>query len=157
MNVDQAVDQFPVLTEQPADLPLYNNSIPIQKWRGAGPANGVIPTTGKVFCPILAADGSLTSVNYPAIQYYGANVPPVDLPPGTPPNTAGINAPPVDVAKYNALAAENEQIVATPFGLTLQQIAPPAPAPPAPSPTDTPLAQQTFSLLSRLAKNFGVS
>ena len=134
-----SIQVFPVLTEQPAGLPPYNPSLPIQAWQAPLPAGVTAIPAGLVAYPNLnPQSGALQFSSIPAAQYYSANVPSGGPSTQGQPPAPGVNQPPVNLTAYNALAGENEQIIATPFGLDLVSTAPPVATVPSP-----PTAQQT--------------
>ena len=147
MDTIAGIEQFPVLASQPAGSS-YDPTQPIKLWQPGVPVAG----SGKVAYPYLANDASVAFNSIPAAQYNAANVPPPVLPAGVASNS-NVIPPPVDLAKFNALAGEGEEIVATPFGLIVEQIA--MPAAPAPS-GDSAAISACYGLLEQIAAKLGV-
>lgn len=123
---------FPEVNTQPVDITADPNA-PIQHWcdpnaTGSGTYfyMGLDPTTA-----------APTMYSIPAAQARRPNIPVSGQPSiGNPPQA--VTQPPIDMTKYNALAAEHEKVVVTLFG---EQIQSTDPAPAATS-TDSPLVQQ---------------
>lgn len=134
-NVDQAIDLFPVLTAQPAGTTFNPQLGFVQRWQAT--PSGRVSGTGMVsYICLDQTTGKPTINEIPAAQYNaGANVPPAPVPIGVNvPNV--VVPPPIDMNKFNGLAALGEAIIATPFGDELVQTQ----APPQ-NTTGTPLAQ----------------
>lgn len=129
---------YPVLSASSPGLPAYNPALPIQLWQAPS-------GSGQYSYPCLNPQtGALMLNTIPASQASQANVPPLTLPPGETTNN-NVTPPPIDMTAYNALASQGLQIVATPFGLELEQVAQPAP----PSGSQAALIAQAITLLQQ--------
>ena len=148
-----SLDLFPVLNSNSPNLPPYNILAPIQMWQAALPILG----TGNYAYPCLdPTTGAVTVKIIPVAQANAANVPPANLPTGSSVNTAGTNPPPINLTAYNALAGENEQVVATPFGLMLEGTTP-APAPTVQQGTDSQNIAAILALSTKIPTQLGIA
>lgn len=149
MDTLASIELFPVINAQPAGTQ-YNPALPIQRWQ----VSQKLPASGKyAYAYLDPATGSLAFTTIPAAQANQANIPDSGQPSVSQSQNTAINQPPVDLSKYNALAGEGEQIVATPFGLMVEALNAPA-ASPAPS-SDSPLVQQIASDVAAIRAKLG--
>lgn len=124
MDTIAGIEQFPILSSMPTGVP-YDPTQLQKTWAPTTP----VPGAGKVAYPYLAADGTIAFGSIPTAQYNIPNIQPVGyVPPPGVTVASGAVPPPIDLTKYNSLASEGEQIVATPFGPMIEQAEPAPPA-----------------------------
>lgn len=148
MDTLASIELFPVVNTQPAGTQ-YNPALPIQRWQ----VSQKLPASGKyAYAYLDPATGALAFTTIPAAQANQANIPDSGQPSTTENQNTAINQPPVDLSKYNALAAEGEQVVATPFGLMIEALNAPAAAP---ASSDSSLVQQIASDVAAIRAKLG--